>query len=407
MNPPAPHSVITTRLLRYGVCLIAAGALLADCSGSQPPLSVSPQGLAAQQSHAEIAYNVLHPFGRYSGDGSNPAADLIDVKGTLYGTTVAGGDSCCSGTVFSVTTSGKERVLHSFGSSDPYDGYGPAALLDVDGTLYGTTDFGGRTNGAGTVFSVTLRGKEKVLHSFDYNGRGGSNPLAGLIDVNGMLYGTTSGNDDYYGYGNVYSITTGGRYKVLHRFENVDGANPKAALLDVSGTLYGTTASGGEYGGGTVFSITTAGEEQVLHSFGASNGNDGASPSSALIDVQGTLYGTTTGGGTYGDGTVFTITTGGAEKIVHSFSGSDGGQPVAALKNVRGLLYGTTPVGGSNDLGTVFRLTKSGRETVVLSFERGDGVNPLAGVIAVGGTLYGTTFGNGPHSHGNVYSLTP
>jgi uncharacterized repeat protein (TIGR03803 family) len=392
---------------RWGLSLTAAGALLAGCGGSQLPLSASPHGFTQQQSPARQAYHILHPFGRLVGDGTNPAADLIDVRGTLYGTTVVGGNPCNCGTVFSITTSGKERVLYGFNAfGNSYDGYHPAAgLLDVNGTLYGTTRYGGKTNSAGTIFSVTLRGKEKVLHSFDYAGLGGSEPLAGLIDVNGTLYGTTSGNDDYYGYGNVFSITPGGKYKVLHRFENADGANPKAALLNLSGTLYGTTASGGVFGGGTVFSITTAGEEQVLHSF--RGGDDGAVPSSALINVQGTLYGTTTEGGPSGDGTIFSITTRGIEKIVHTFSGSDGSQPVAALKNVKGVLYGTTRAGGSNNLGTVFRLTKSGRVTVVYSFAKGDGVNPAAGVIAVGGTLYGTTYGDGAHSLGNVYSLTP
>jgi uncharacterized repeat protein (TIGR03803 family) len=363
--------------------------------------------LTPQQSLAQQAYHILHPFGRSSEDGTNPAADLIDIKGTLYGTTVAGGDSCCSGTVFSVTTSGKEMVLYRFASSDRSDGYQPAAgLLDVKGMLYGTTSGGGTTNSAGTVFSVTLGGTEKVLHSFDFIGGGGSAPLAGLINVNGTLYGTTSGTYPY-DYGTVFSITTRGKYKVLHRFgeSGDDGANPKAALLNVGGTLYGTTAHGGRFGGGTVFSINMGGQEDVLHEF--RGGDDGAVPSSALIDVQGTLYGTTAAGGPSGDGTVFSITTPGIEKVVHTFSGRDGSQPVAALKNVRGVLYGTTRSGGSNNLGTVFKIAKSGKETVVHSFARGDGVNPVAGVIAVGGTLYGTTYGNGPHSLGDVYSLTP
>jgi uncharacterized repeat protein (TIGR03803 family) len=392
------------------VIAICAVASVAGCSGSQPSLSVSPQGLLSQQSLAEHAYHIIHPFGRSPGDGQHPWTDLIDVKGTLYGTTATGGSYGGYGTVFSITPSGQETVLFSFAGPD---GNGPLArLLNVNGTLYGTTIYGGKTNGAGTVFRVTLSGGEKVLHSFNYAGLGGSQPLAGLINVNGTLYGTTSGNDDYYGYGNVFSITTTGKYKVLHRFDSTDGANPKAALLDVDGTLYGTTASGGEYDGGTVFSITTAGDERVLHSFGGSGGNDGANPSATLIDVRGTLYGTTADGGNSGDGTVFSITTDGAEKVLHSFSGSDGSKPVAALKNVQGVLYGTTEVGGSKNLGTVFKITKSGKETTVHSFSRGDGVNPVAGVIAVDGTLYGTTLGSGTssygsHSYGNVYSLTP
>ena len=394
-------------LLRYGVSLIAAGTLLAGCGGSQPPLGVSPQGLVTQQSRAESVYHIIHPFGRSSTDGTKPAADLIDIRGTLYGTTAGGGNSCCSGTVFSITPSGDEKVLYRFASSDRSDGYQPyARLLDVDGTLYGTTSGGGTTNSAGTVFSVTLDGNEKVLHSFNFIGEGGSAPLAGLIDVHGLLYGTTSGTYPY-DYGTVFSITTRGLYKVLHRFgeSNDDGANPKAPLLDVGGTLYGTTASGGGLGGGTVFSIDAAGQEQVLHSF--RGGDDGAVPTAGLVDVQGTLYGTTSEGGPSGDGTIFSITTRGIENIVHTFSGKDGRQPVASLKNVRGVLYGTTRVGGSNNLGTVFSFTKIGKETVVYSFAKGDGVNPAAGVIAVGGTLYGTTYGDGAHSLGNVFSLTP
>ena len=53
-----------------------------------------------------------------------------------------------------------------------------------------------------------------------------------------------------------------------------------------------------------------------------------------LIDVNGTLYGTTSSGGEYGSGTVFGVTTSGMETVIHSFSGSDGSEPLAALKNV-------------------------------------------------------------------------
>ena len=144
---------------------IFVAALLAGCGGSQPPLSLSPGGLTPQQSLGRWAYHILHPFGRSAGDGVNSSADLIDVQGTLYGTTVGGG-SYGGGTVFSITTSGEETVLHSFGGSG--DGANPSArLLNVNGTLYGTTAQGGANYG-GTVFSMSLDGTEKVLHSFDY-----------------------------------------------------------------------------------------------------------------------------------------------------------------------------------------------------------------------------------------------
>jgi uncharacterized repeat protein (TIGR03803 family) len=111
--------------------------------------------------------------------------------------------------------------------------------------------------------------------------------------------------------------------------------------------------------GGTVFSISTSGVEHVLHSF--SNQHDGADPAASLIDVKGTLYGTTVYGGTYSGsfqgGTVFSVTTSGAERVLHSFnSGSDGALPDASLINLKGMLYGAAYGGGEHGTGAVFAL---------------------------------------------------
>ncbi len=97
---------------------------------------------------------MLYGFkGRDKGDGNGPYAGLLNVKGTLYGTTVSGGTHDEFGTVFSITPSGKETVLHSFAGKG--DGKGPyAGLLNVNGTLYGTTLEGG-TQQIGTVFSLS------------------------------------------------------------------------------------------------------------------------------------------------------------------------------------------------------------------------------------------------------------
>jgi uncharacterized repeat protein (TIGR03803 family) len=94
---------------------------------------------------------------------------------------------------------------------------------------------------------------------------------------------------------------------VLHSFRGYpDGAHPWAGLLNVNGTLYGTTYGGGAHHRGTVFAIPTSGKETVLYSFGYRPG--GANPKAALIDVNGTLYGTTSRGGADGQGTVFSLT---------------------------------------------------------------------------------------------------
>jgi uncharacterized repeat protein (TIGR03803 family) len=145
---------------------------------------------------------------------------------------------------------------------------------------------------------------------------------------------------------------------VLHNFKGIpDGEYPYAGLINVNGTLYGTTYFGGAYDDGTVFSITTSGKATVLHSFGMTG--DGEYPYAGLIDVKGTLYGTTyEGGGATGGGTVFAITTSGKETVLHSFTGSgDGEYPNAGLIDVKGTLYGTTADGGANGGGTVFGLS--------------------------------------------------
>lgn len=296
-------------------------------------------------------------------DGSIPEAGLIDVNGTLYGTTASGG-AAGKGTVFSVTTAGVEHVLHSFGSGS--DGETPlASLINVNGMLYGTTDWGSTSDG--TVFRVSTGGSERVLCDFA-GGYSGGEPRAALIAVKGTLYGTTAlgglYGDSYGGDGTLFSVNATHGLVILHDFgKGDDGIAPVASLIDVKGTLYGTTLTGpvNFRGNGTVFSISADGTERVLHSFGS---DDGSRPEAGLIDVKGTLYGTTAFGGAYGYGTVFSISTDGAEHVLHSFGrlrdGADGRQPAAGVIYVDGTLYGTTYAGGdhrrSDTGGTAFAL---------------------------------------------------
>jgi uncharacterized repeat protein (TIGR03803 family) len=390
-------------------------------------------------------YKVVYRFGA-APDGSNPKGRLLDVRGTLYGTTEEGGSHMCGsiptdyyscGTVFSITTGGTEKVLHSFGAQP--DGNSPdAGLIEVGGTLYGTTRNGGSFYtgsvytcgyetyhvylGCGTVFSIMPGGTEKVLHSFKASADDGAEPEAPLIEVRGTFYGTTDGGGAHRcglytdGCGTVFSITPGGTEKVLHSFNKTDGAYPVASLIEVKGTLYGTTSGGGArhcpvfYHGqrcGTVFSITRDGSAKVLHSF---NGTDGKFPAADLLEVIGKFYGTTEEGGAHNFGTVFSITPGGTEQVVHSFNKADGAYPVASLIEVKGTLYGTTSGGGVNGSGTVFSVTPDGTEQVLHSFGSGsDGGSPLASLVDVNGTLYGTTFlgGGGAFGLGTVFALKP
>lgn len=416
-------------LIAYAFTSCVATALLTGCGGSQLPIGApdatsqrSVPAFNVMRGHrASSAYRVLHQFDRRDG-GRAPVAQLVDVKGTLYGTTTTGGKSK-SGTVYSISPSGIEKTLYEFrGGSE--DGSRPSGrLLDVNGTLYGTTGSGG-SKAAGTVYTISITGKERVIYSFS-GGADGGNPGGGLIDVKGALYGTTHAGGAQ-GEGTVYTMSTTGSEKVLHSFPDsvYDGHYPVGGVIAVKGTLYGTTWEGGANDVGTVYSVTPAGVEKVLYDdFGSPR--DGSSPLSGLVYVNGTLYGTTPIGGIC-CGTVYAVTMIGTERVVYDFGGAsrnDGSQPYAGLIDMNGTLYGTTPIGGDLDepplcgnsgqsgCGTVFSVTTSGREKVLHDFTGGaDGSSPLAALLAVNGTLYGTTEHaqrRKPEGPGTVFALTP
>ncbi|HXJ93496.1 MAG TPA: choice-of-anchor tandem repeat GloVer-containing protein [Terriglobia bacterium] len=169
-------------------------------------------------------------------------------------------------------------------------------------------------------------------------------------------------------------------YSVIYSFQcGTDGSGPFGNLIaDSAGNLYGTTLSGGALGYGTVYKVTPGGTETVLHSF-AGPPNDGESPYAGLVlDKAGNLYGTTFAGGSNcllagapGCGTVFEIPAGGTESLLYSFgaNASDAEGPLAGLlRDGAGNLYGTTAYGGAKGGGAVFRVSASGKETVLHSF---------------------------------------
>ena len=277
---------------------------------------------------------------------------------------------------------GPGTVLYAFGGLP--DGSGPSSLIDVNGTLYGTTSFGGtgcKSPGCGTVFKVdAATGAETVLYSFCGDNRrrlckDGDVP-GGLIAVKGKLYGETELGGAYHG-GTVFAFDSKtGKEKILYFFcaqQNcTDGSYPDGGLTGVDGILYGTTPFGGANDKGTIFSLDPAtGEETVLYSFcgGDAPCADGDLPSGGLIDVDGTLYGATDRGGTNcqsstGCGTLFALDLNtGVETTLYSFCSqqncADGDEPSSGLIAINGMLYGATVKGGAfHDSGTVFCSTR-------------------------------------------------
>jgi uncharacterized repeat protein (TIGR03803 family) len=262
-----------------------------------------------------------------------------------------------------------------------------------------------------------------LLFSFNLNDGNGLSPQAGLVqDANGSLYGTTSG-DGIHGDGSVFKITPSGMLTTIYDFCSqtncADGAFPKAGLtLATNGSLYGTTSGGGAIGDGTVFKITPSGALTTLHSF-AGYPTDGSLPLAGMVQgTDGDFYGTTSAGGTSDVGTIFSITPSGTLTTLHSFDGTDGANPVAGLiQATNGNLYGTTRSSGANGYGTVFEITPSGTLTTLYSFcsqySGGvctDGSAPYAGLIqGANGNFYGTTSTGGATCTGGcgtVFEIT-
>lgn len=309
----------------------------------------------------------LYIFGRVSGAPAvGPTyGPLVNLGGVFYGT------SYSPGSVFRVSPSGSAKTLYTFKDGENPEG----GLVAVKGVLYGTTVNGGTgdcasNTGCGTVFSVTTSGKEKVLYSFK-SITTGAHPEGGLAVIGNTLYGTAEQGGTPYDSGIVFKMSLSGKLKTIYSFKGgffKDGAFPTGNLLAVKGVLYGTTTYGGTYGSGaeasgTVFRVTPSGNEKILHSF--SGTPDGGTPYfTSLAYLNGALYGNTFCGGTHSLGTLFKVTTAGGESILHSFSGGKdgsmgciGGFGAAGPAVLNGKLYGVAPFGGSTDnYGTAYSI---------------------------------------------------
>ncbi|HZY98536.1 MAG TPA: choice-of-anchor tandem repeat GloVer-containing protein, partial [Candidatus Baltobacteraceae bacterium] len=235
---------------------LLSGMALVSCSGGARSLPVAPALPTDQMAliQPSDSYKLLFSFN--ASDGQEPIGGLAAVKGTLYGATRNGGEHG-DGAFFKITTRGKQTVLYSFkAGSDGFTSVTPPTFMN--GVLYGTTPYGGTSQSNGTVFRMTTRGKETVLYRFNGSPDGGV-PQAPLIGVGGVLYGTTcSGGTSNHG--TVFQITPSGAEKVIYSFQGSpkDGQCPEAALTDVKGKFYGTASSGGSKSNGIVFAVTTS-----------------------------------------------------------------------------------------------------------------------------------------------------
>ncbi len=320
------------------------------------------------------------------------------------------------------------KTLHTFCADDSCsDGANPLQsplVQDAAGNFYGTAQNRG-ANGGGTLFEL-VKGK-KFRDVFDFPT--GTWPLGPLIqDADGNLLGLGSGSS---GNGLVFRLhpnkkKTRWTYDEIYVFcPNGQGGCTDARVpvmltyvgaasgipYDGKASLYGSAEFGGTGSSalGAIFQLTPKGKgwtEKVIYSFCSVGCTDGMIPSYGLIaDSAGNLYGTTSGGGQFGDGTTFKLApnakrTKWTESVLHSFCSEqeceDGVTPSGLVMDGSGNLYGTTPNGGEGNLGSIYRIDTNGQFTQLYSFchlqNCADGDGPQASMtFAPSGLLYGVT----------------
>jgi uncharacterized repeat protein (TIGR03803 family) len=269
---------------------------------------------------------------------------------------------------------------------------------------------------------IPASGQYNVLYNFGVDGSitdPCSPQNSGIIaqGQDGNLYSTTNMCGQYDG-GTMFEVTPSGTFSLNFTFPNGGPANPFSGLtLDpASGNFYGTTTAGGTVGDGVLFSITPAGSLTVLHSFtGGTDGYTAWAP--PIIATDRNLYGTSRRGGNTvscgnGCGVVWKMTPSGALVWSHEFDLPHGFGPFAPLvEGADGNFYGTTNEGGTGQgfgQGVVFKITPAGKPAVLHSFVGPDGQYPQGPLIqGSDGNFYGTTIVGGANGYGVVFKITP
>ncbi len=324
-------------------------------------------------------YQILHQFAGPTSDGATPFRFVLGGNGTIYGTTCYGGLSY-GGTVYSLSSSGAETIVYNFNA-----GYGscPASLFAWKGDLYGSA--GGGAYRDGIIYKLSQSGKETILNTFGPNSAAGIYPGLHFQNSAGLFYGSTY-SGGLYGYGSMFTADTFGKVTVIYNFSTGNlGGSILSFIPDANGNFYGSTYYGGSAscaeGCGTIFKFDAAGNWTTLYSF--TGGADGAYPNGVIRDGQGNLYGTTSEGGSkcvlVSCGTVFKFLSSGQLTTLYSFTGgADGILPSGNLvRDKAGNLYGTTSEGGDMECadfinyggcGTLFKIDPSGNETIIHTF---------------------------------------
>lgn len=349
---------------------------------------------------ASAQYTQLHNFDWHV-EGANPMYPAMLAQGpdgNLYGTLQTSYPN--DGSVFAATPDGAVSPLAFFlgpNGNAPQSGL----TLGLDGNFYGTTVWGGGSTNTGTVFKYGA-GSISTLYSFGNSSDGGYPWVPPIMAPDGNLYGVT---DTGASPGQIYRITPDGGYKVIATAPSLTQA---PLILATDGNLYGTSQYGGKYNRGTIFQVSLPkGKVKVIHDFNPNK--EGSVPFGPVMeDSWGNLEGTTSGGGKYGQGIIYQSTLKGKFKVLHDFQGSECSNSTAGLVADYSVLFGVCSAGGAEGYGTLFEFDTIGGLLLVLhDFQAADGQTPYSTpVLHTNGKIYGlTNQGGTPNAgYGVLYS---
>jgi uncharacterized repeat protein (TIGR03803 family) len=247
---------------------------------------------------------ILHTFGGtgHGFDGAHPVGDLaFDSAGNIYGATSRGGQYD-DGMAYQLSRANgwTETVLHSFTNIFGHPQAG--VTLGTDGNLYGTVVVAeGYFGGVYRLVPSGMGWNEEDLYKLQQSD--GVYPYSGVIfDGAGNLYGTTSYGGASNG-GTAFELSPSNgiwSFSVLYNF-CCGGTGPQANLtFDHAGSLYGTTFTDGAFELGSIFKLTPGGSGWTYFSFYDFNDSGVAAypVSNVVMDANGNIYGTTTEGST-------------------------------------------------------------------------------------------------------------
>jgi uncharacterized repeat protein (TIGR03803 family) len=352
-------------------------------------------------------------------DGSNPAGNIvIGPDGSIYGKTIENPGAI---TVFRLDPSTGVNASLFFGNPGATDDANSGVVFGANGAIYGAAYFNAGTGpcyaGCGLIFQVNgATGVLSTIYQF-LNEGDGRGTHAVVVGAGGDVYGMSDqgGTDNQ---GTVFRLDPRTHQRTtIHSFTGLDGNGFDGGVqFGPDEALYGETTGGGQYGDGTLFRLDPVSFVfKVFYQFTSTDGNTHIfnSPPDLVFDHKGTgaIFGTTVTGGSFGQGMIFSLLpTTGALTVLHSFNGGDGKNPTRLVLGTDGNLYGLTFYGGTANFGTVFKYDlHTGAFTSVYSFQNStDGAYPGQGglTVSVDGTIYGTTQSGGTGS-GTVFKITP